>query len=38
MSLSLIYCLSVQRLENPKTSVVYHSAPLCTQPYAPRQP
>ena len=25
--LSLLYCLSVQRLENPKMSIVYHSAP-----------
>ena len=23
-----LYCLSVQRLENPKTSVVYHGAPI----------
>ena len=25
---SLSYCLSMQRLENPKTSVVYHGAPI----------
>ena len=26
---SPLYHLSVQRLENPETSVVYHGAPLC---------
>ena len=29
-SWSLLYCLSVQRPGNPKTSVVYHGAPLYT--------
>ena len=28
-----LYCLSVWRLENPKTSIVYHGAPLCVTPY-----
>ena len=28
-----LYCLSVQRLENPKTSIVYCSAPLHVTPY-----
>ena len=37
MSLSLICHLSVQRLGNPKMSIVYHGAPLYTQPYIPRQ-
>ena len=27
---SLLYCLSVQRLENLKTSIVYHGAPIYT--------
>ena len=26
--LSFLYCLSMQRLDNPKTSIVYHGAPL----------
>ena len=30
MPLSLLYCLSVQRLGNPKMSVVYHGVPSCT--------
>ena len=25
---SLLYCLSMQRLDNPKTSIVYHSASI----------
>ena len=25
--ISLLYCLIMQRLENPKTSIVYHGAP-----------
>ena len=29
--LSLLYCLSMQRLENPKTSIVYCSAPIYMQ-------
>ena len=38
--LSLLYCLSVQRLENPKTSIVYHGAPtfIYMQHLTPRQP
>ena len=36
VSLSLLYCLSVQRLGNLKTSIVYCGAPLYTQPYTPR--
>ena len=36
--LSLLYHLSVQRLGNPKMSIVYCGAPLYTQPYTPRQP
>ena len=27
MLLSLLYCLSVQRLGNPKMSIVHHGAP-----------
>ena len=28
-----LYCLSVQRLENLKMSIVYHGAPLLVTPY-----
>ena len=36
-SLSLLYCLSVQRLGNPKMSIVYCCAPLYMQLVTPRQ-
>ena len=32
-----LYCLSMQRLENPKTSIVYHGAPLYKWHPTPRQ-
>ena len=32
--LSLIFCLSVQRLGNPKMSIVYHGAPIHINTYA----
>ena len=35
--LSLLYCLSVQRLGNPKTSIVYCGAPLYMQHLTLRQ-
>ena len=40
-TLSLTYCLSVQRLVNPKMSIVYHSASISVNIYVmlyPRQP
>ena len=36
-SVPLLYCLSVQRLENPKTSIVYCGAPLYMQLFTSRQ-
>ena len=34
----LLYCLSMQRLENPKMSIVYHGVPIYLQQLTPRQP
>ena len=36
-SLSILYCLSVQRLGNPKMRIVYCSAPSYMQHFAPTQ-
>ena len=35
--LSLLYCLSVQRLGNPKMSIVYCGVPSYTSHCTPRQ-
>ena len=36
-SLSILYCLSMQRPGNLKTSIVYHGAPSYMQHLTPRQ-